>query len=340
MPHTIDRDNYVSTGLLPPPHRVRALIDKVHAHYAVTAEGSIATVYPVLERANPALFGICLVSADGAVYETGDAATEFTIMSISKPFIFALLCREIGAEAAREKLGVNSTGMPFNALSALERAADGRTNPMVNSGAIAATSFIPGASSAERWEFIYEGLCLFAGRKLTLDEDTYANASATNYRNRGIVNALYEAISQPVRICAVRQQGAVSGFNTGLLAGDLRLSRYPDAKGALDQQARGLDQGLAPHCARGWSRARSVPWRRHNRCCSLGNRAALHQDRAFGGVRSSLRKQGSRHPRCVIKIRPGKFPAFCFCNHVAYSATSRALIYINFSRRISRRASP
>lgn len=191
MPQTIDNDQYVSTGSLPSPQVVRELITKAHTHYKSRPDGSLSTVYPAMERANPELFGISLVGTDGEVYEVGDALTEFTIMSVSKPFVFALLCREIGAAAAREKLGVNSTGKPFNSLAAIERAPDGRTNPMVNAGAIATTSFIPGATSAERWAFVYEGLCLFAGRILTLDEETYANASKTNYRNRGIANALY-----------------------------------------------------------------------------------------------------------------------------------------------------
>lgn len=191
MPHTIDNDQYVSTGSLPPAQVVRALIAKVHAHYKSNATGTLSAVYPAMERADPALFGISLVGTDGEVYDVGDALTEFTIMSVSKPFVFALLCREIGAAEARRRLGVNSTGKPFNSLAAIEMTPDGRTNPMVNAGAIATASFVPGATSAERWEFIYEGLCLFAGRQLTLDEETYADASATNHRNRGIANALY-----------------------------------------------------------------------------------------------------------------------------------------------------
>ena len=63
-------------------------------------------------------------------------------MSVSKPFVFALVCQALGPEEAREKLGVNSTGLPFNSADAIERSGDGRTNPMVNPGAIAATSLV------------------------------------------------------------------------------------------------------------------------------------------------------------------------------------------------------
>lgn len=184
-------DSYISTGSLPESATVTRLLEKAHSLYADNKEGQVSSVYPALERVEPELFGSCLVAADGGIYMTGDAETEFSIMSISKPFIFALVCQHLGAAAAKEKLGVNSTGKAFNSLSALENNFGGRTNPMVNPGAIATTSFIPGASKEERWEYIYSGLCRFAGKRLSLNEEIYASAMETNYRNRAIANALF-----------------------------------------------------------------------------------------------------------------------------------------------------
>ena len=85
-------------------------------------------------------------------------------MSVSKPFVFALVCDALGADRARELLGVNATGLPFNSLEAVERSGDGRTNPMVNPGAIATTSLVPGATAERKWQAIHEGLSRFAGR--------------------------------------------------------------------------------------------------------------------------------------------------------------------------------
>src|SRR5262245_2776911 len=107
-------------------------------------------------------------------------------MSVSKPFLFALVCDVIGPEAARDKLGVNSTGLPFNSLAAIEKSADGRTNPMVNAGAIATTSLAPGATTDARWSFIHEGLSRFAGRTLPINAEVYASATKTNSRNQAI----------------------------------------------------------------------------------------------------------------------------------------------------------
>ncbi len=111
-------------------------------------------------------------------------------MSVSKPFVFALVCEAIGAEAARAELGVNATGLPFNALEAMERAGDGRTNPMVNPGAIATTSLVPGANRAEKWQRIREGLSRFAGRDLTIDDEIYRCAIESNSRNQAIARLL------------------------------------------------------------------------------------------------------------------------------------------------------
>jgi glutaminase len=124
------------------------------------------------------------------MFAAGDADHEFTIMSVSKPFVFAVVCELIGPDDARERLGVNSTGLPFNSLYAVERSADGRTNPMVNAGAIATTSLAPCDGIEGRWRFIQEGLSRFAGRELVLDAEVYASASATNSRNQSIARLL------------------------------------------------------------------------------------------------------------------------------------------------------
>src|SRR5262249_23272638 len=137
-----------------------------------------------------ALFGICLAGSSGSFYTAGDADYEFAIMSVSKPFVFALVCQSLGADEARDRLGVNSTGLPFNSLAAIERSPDGRTNPMVNAGAIATTSLVPGATLNAKWQFIHDGLSRFAGRTLPLNAGVYASASRTNDRNQGIARLL------------------------------------------------------------------------------------------------------------------------------------------------------
>jgi glutaminase len=182
--------SYVSTGHLPPTELVRTLVDEAHERYKSTAEGKNSQVYPALARVPSDLFGICVVGTTGNVYAVGDSDYEFSIMSVSKPFVFALVCQLMGPEEARQKLGVNATGLAFNSLAAVEQGDGGKTNPMVNSGAIATTSLVPGATLQAKWQFIHDGLSRFAGRTLPLNEEVYASASETNYRNQGIARLL------------------------------------------------------------------------------------------------------------------------------------------------------
>ncbi len=181
---------YVSTGHLPSPRQVQAAVDEAYRLYRAEASGTTSQTYPALARVPGHLFGICVAGVGGSMYRAGDSGHEFTIMSVAKPFVFALVCETVGAEQARQKLGVNATGLAFDSLSFVERSADGRSNPMVNAGAIAATSLVQGESSNKKWEYLADGLSRFAGRDLRLSDETYASASATNHRNRAIANLL------------------------------------------------------------------------------------------------------------------------------------------------------
>ena len=181
---------FVSTGHLPSPRQVQAAVDEAYRLYRAEASGTTSQTYPALARVPGHLFGICVAGVGGSMYRAGDSGHEFTIMSVAKPFVFALVCETLGAEQARQKLGVNATGLAFDSLSFVERSADGRSNPMVNAGAISATSLVQGESSNDKWEYLADGLSRFAGRDLRLSDETYASASATNHRNRAIANLL------------------------------------------------------------------------------------------------------------------------------------------------------
>jgi glutaminase len=181
---------FVSVGRLPKADLVRSYVAEAYVRYRPTTVGINSQVYPALAAADPDLFGVCIVGVDGQEYAAGDADVGFAIMSVAKPFVFALVCMAIGPEEARKLIGMNATGLPFNSLAAIERDAEGKTNPMVNAGAITATSLIPGDTPEDKWAVIREGLSSFAGRPLVIDEGVFRSASATNHRNRAITNLL------------------------------------------------------------------------------------------------------------------------------------------------------
>ncbi len=183
-------EGYVSTGQLPREAEVRELLVEAYERYRSVDDGSVADYIPALARVPPDLFGACIVSVDGRRVAVGDATHRFSIQSVSKPFVFALVCDAVGHDEARRKLGVNSTGLPFNSVMAIELNTERTMNPMVNAGAIATTSLVPGATADDKWVAIRAGLSRFAGRPLELDQETYESESATNLRNQGIAHLL------------------------------------------------------------------------------------------------------------------------------------------------------
>lgn len=193
--HLVDgaNDGYpapISTGNLPPHAQVRELVEAAYQLCKDNTDGVNANYYPALANVPAELFGVALVGADGTVFEIGDTRYPFTIMSVAKPFVFALVCQTLGAGRVRELVGMNSTGMAFNSVVALELHPQHLSNPMVNAGAIATTSLILGETAEAKWASIRDGLSRFAGRTLTVNEEVYASASASNHRNHALVRLL------------------------------------------------------------------------------------------------------------------------------------------------------
>ncbi|MBE7700172.1 glutaminase A [Oerskovia sp. Sa1BUA8] len=209
-----DVEQVASTGTLPRWDRVEHLVVDAHARYRDLAAGAVADYIPVLAAADPALFGVSVAVVDGEMHEAGDTQVEFSVQSISKAFVYALVCEAYGHDAVRERVGVNNTGLPFNSVMAVELNDGHPMNPMVNAGALATTAMMPGATPAEQWENVRTGLSRFAGRALELDGVVYRSESETNIRNRAIARLLQsygrietdplEVVDVYTRQCALR----------------------------------------------------------------------------------------------------------------------------------------
>ena len=172
-----------------PERLVQRYLDELVAEFSSVTDGALADYIPELTRVDPTGFGLTLSSADGFLYESGDARSEFTIQSISKPFTYALALDQVGQDAVDAKIGVEPSGDAFNEISVDEHTKTPK-NPMINAGAIAAVSLIPGGSPDERFDKLAQFYSACAGRPLELDEDVYRSEKATGNRNRAIAYML------------------------------------------------------------------------------------------------------------------------------------------------------
>ena len=174
------------------PTEIQQAVDAAFGKFRTLKEGKNADYIPALAKVDPNLFGIAVVTADGKVYTAGDVKTEVSIQSISKVFTMAQVIQEQGPASIENQIGVDATGARFNSIIAVEavRTVVGtgapEMNPLVNPGAISATSMVRGATADEVWSKIIGFHNDAAGRQLTVLQDVYKSESDTNQRNQAI----------------------------------------------------------------------------------------------------------------------------------------------------------
>jgi glutaminase len=170
-----------------PSSPILACLADMHEKYRGNFDGELASYIPELAKADPSHFGIALVTADGHTYQVGNSRQQFTIQSISKPFVYGLALEDHGPAHVITKVGVEPTGEAFNAIVFDERG-NRPFNPMVNAGAIATTALIKGHGHAERLARILGMFASYAGRRLEIDEAVFRSERLTGHRNRAIAH--------------------------------------------------------------------------------------------------------------------------------------------------------
>lgn len=170
---------------------IEAVLKEAYAKFKDVKEGKNADYIKELANVDPNIFGISLVTTDGKVYTVGDNASMVSIQSISKAFVMAQVIEEQGHQAIQDKIGVDATGLRFNSIVAVEEHKGKEINPLVNPGAIAATSMVKGNDSVAKWKSILIKQSEFAGRTLSLNKPVYISEASDNLRNQAIAHLLF-----------------------------------------------------------------------------------------------------------------------------------------------------
>lgn len=156
-----------------------------------TRSGKVANYIPALAKADPNALGVYILDRNGLSSSAGDSQVRFTIQSIVKPILLLLALMDNGEEYVRSRVGVESTGKPFDAINISEvmdqEILSEHINPMVNMGAIVMCTLIKGENYTERFDRL-----LALTRKLAnnpdidVDEEVYLSEKATGNKNRAL----------------------------------------------------------------------------------------------------------------------------------------------------------
>ncbi|MEG5067303.1 glutaminase A [Microcoleus sp. B3-A4] len=132
--------------------------------------GQIPAYIPLLAQADRQGFAVQIRAIDGQFLSWGSIAQTFPLMSVVKPFVLLYLLCELGEKTVFDCVGCDPSELPFNSLTQLEIDQGKPRNPMINSGAIALASLIPGQNAVARCQNLRTWLNQKANSQLFVDE--------------------------------------------------------------------------------------------------------------------------------------------------------------------------
>lgn len=161
--------------------------------------GKVADYIPALSKISPNKFGMAIKLTNGEEYTIGDAATPFSIQSISKLITLTLYLKKYGLEIGN-RVGVEPSGSAFNSLVQLEYENGIPRNPFINAGAIVLTDGL-----LSIYPNIKEKVLEFArtngdNTAICFDEEVAKSEYDTGFRNIALTNFMksYGNISNDV----------------------------------------------------------------------------------------------------------------------------------------------
>ena len=165
---------------------LRRAAEEVLAELAENTEGELYS--GAVEGTNPDDLALAVALMDGRSFTVGRAETPFPLMSISKPFTYALTLEQRGVDFMIDKIGVSATGLPYNNVAAGAIRETSEQNPFVNAGAIATHSFVQGAGPEEKISSRNRAL-LRNGQRAAEDRRSLAGTAARADLHIGLSNA-------------------------------------------------------------------------------------------------------------------------------------------------------
>lgn len=167
----------------------KALNDALTAARSLN-EGMPADYIPELANVDPDLISASIRLVDGTQIFSGDCDNHvFTLQSVAKLISLIGLIEEFGDDKLFSWIHVEPSGQSFSSIAQVDRYGPIPVNPMVNAGAIALCSRIPG-DTQQRAQWLDGWASQLFGKDLSVNGKVFASERATGDRNRSIAYLL------------------------------------------------------------------------------------------------------------------------------------------------------
>ncbi len=206
---------------------IQKILDEVVMQSRAFTDGSVANYIPELARVDPERVSAAIMRLDGQAYFAGDADHVFTLQSVAKTVVLIGLMEEYGARTLFSWISAEPSGSAFSSIAELDRLGTTPSNPMINAGAIALCSRIPG-DTEQRAKWLDKWVEKCFGKTLYVNESVYQSERVTGNRNRSIAYLLKsndvlpleveDALNTYYRLCSYEADVTTMAYLPMLLA--------------------------------------------------------------------------------------------------------------------------
>jgi glutaminase len=166
----------------------QAILDEIRDEVQpLLSQGHVADYIPRLAGVSREKFGMAVVTLDGQLYQTGDAAEAFSIQSISKVYTLTLALQSIGDELW-QRVGREPSGNAFNSLVQLELENGLPRNPFINAGALVVADVVLATREDPRAQLLATIRGCSGNPDIRDDPEVALSEKANGFRNAALAN--------------------------------------------------------------------------------------------------------------------------------------------------------
>lgn len=168
----------------------QGILEEIYADIlANPPEGNVASYIPGLARVPPERFGIHLLTVEGKNFSVGDSELPFSIQSITKVLLLAMVSSTEGRKLWN-RVGVEASGDPFNSLVQLEYEKGIPRNPFINAGALVVCDFLLSLYDDPKSDYLNFVRKVSGIPTISYDERVAKSEKEVAYRNLAMLNLM------------------------------------------------------------------------------------------------------------------------------------------------------
>lgn len=168
---------------------IESILEEAYKSSLAITGGQPAQYIPELSRVDPEVTTAVVWHKEDGQCVVGESDHRSTLQSVAKVVLLTGLIEEYGVDQVFNWIGTEPSGLSFSSLTQLDTYGPRPANPLVNAGAIALSSRIPG-SEKDQYKWLEKWMHKLVGPDTRVNEKVRDSESETGHRNRALAHLM------------------------------------------------------------------------------------------------------------------------------------------------------